>query len=316
MDRRTLSIVICTRNRAASLVQTLASVGRSTVPPEFETEFLVVDNGSTDDTAQVVRDIRPANGLVVKYLLEKQPGLSHARNAALSGSTGQIIVFTDDDVRVPLGWIAGMCQPILSGEADAVAGGVHFPAAYEPKLSREPFRSRRGWLASTEGTDPHDPGCLVGANMAFGRHVFEALGGFDPELGAGALGFCEESLFALRLLAAGFRIKTAFGVSVEHHFDLSRLTRGTLLDMAARMGRSAAYVDYHWKQEDANAARSNLRRAAVLRLLERLKAPWRALTQSVTEQETQRVQTLAYWQALAQLAGQPRRYQPDNLPAG
>ena len=304
-----VSVIICTRNRADSLRQTLVSVGGCVVPADLRAELIVVDNGSTDGTAEVVHAAEMPNGLVPKYLLEKPPGLSHARNAALHGSTGEILLFTDDDVRVPPDWIGGMCKPIVSGVADAVAGGVHFPASYEPKLSQEPFRARRGWLASTESTDPHEPGCLVGANMAFSRHVTRTVGEFDPELGAGALGFCEESLFAYRLLDAGFRIRTAFEVSVEHHFDLARLTPATLLDMAARMGRSTAYVDYHWGHEDAGAVHTRARRAAVLLLVERLKKPWRLLTGGSVLPEAQRVQNAAYWRKLAALAGQPRHYQ-------
>ncbi len=301
-----VSIILCTRDRADSLRQTLESLRECDRPPDLSVEFVVVDNGSTDHTRQVVEET-VFHGSPLRRVFEPAPGLSRARNAGLRATASDVILFTDDDVRVPADWIAGMCQPILSGKADAVAGGVHFPAEYETRLSREPFRSRRGWLASTEAMDPDDPRGLVGANMAFSRKVADALGGFDPELGAGALGFCEESLFALRLLDAGFRIRTACGVSVEHHFDLSRLTRSTLLKMASRMGQSAAYVDYHWNGDDA-AVGSQVGRAAILLFLERLKAPWRMLGQVTTGNETQRVQTLAYWRKLAEFSGQPRRY--------
>ncbi len=304
-----VSIIICTRDRANSLRHTLKSLQGCDRPSDLAVELVVVDNGSTDHTRQVVEEA-VFHGAPVRRVFESSPGLSRARNAGLRATASDVILFTDDDVRVPAGWIAGMCQPILSGKADAVAGGVHFPADYEARLSQEPFRSRRGWLASTEEMDPNDPRGLVGANMAFSRKVADALGEFDPELGAGALGFCEESLFALRLLAAGFRIQTAFGVSVEHHFDLSRLTRRTLLKMASRMGQSAAYVDYHWNGDDA-AVGSQVRRAAILLFLERLKAPWRTLGQTTTWNETQRVQTLAYWRKLAGFSGQPRRYRCD-----
>ena len=305
MPTPTVSIIICTRNRVHSLVQTLDSVGRCELPPDLQADFLVVDNGSTDDTANVVRDARLPNGLAVEYLLESDPGLSRARNAGLRRAQGDFYLFTDDDVRVPPNWIGGMCKLLLAGEADAVAGGVHFPPEYEPKLSQEPFRSRRGWLATTERTDPQDPGCLVGANMAFSRRVLEAAGEFDPELGAGALGFCEETLFAFQIMAAGLRIRTAFEVSVAHHFDLARITPEALLNMAARMGRSAAYTDYHWKHQDASGARSKARAAAAYLFLERCKR--RVVGGSVLP-EAQRVQNFSYWQKLAQLSGQPHRY--------
>ena len=308
MDHRTVSIIICTRDRAESLRETLVSIAATNVPTDLEAELVVVDNGSTDRTAQVVAEHLATPRLPVRRVFEPAAGLSNARNAGLRHTKSDVILFTDDDVRVPADWIAGMCRPILSGGADAVAGGVHFPAEYEAALSKEPFHTRRGWLASTEGLDPHNPGGLVGANMAFSRRAADTLGGFDPELGAGALGFGEESLFAERLGDAEFRIRGALEVSVAHHFDLSRLTVPALVKMAERMGRSTAYLDYHWSQADARPARSKVRRARLLLTWEQLLRPWRSFSGRKTWQITQRVMNLAYWQQRAVYEGQPRRY--------
>lgn len=308
MNRPTVSIIICTRDRADSLRETLASVASTDIPPDLDVELVVVDNGSTDATPRVIEAQPAAPRLPVRRLFEPAPGLSNARNAGLRHTASEVILFTDDDVRVPAGWIAGMCRPILSGEVDAVEGGVHFPASYEGALSREPFRTRRGWLASTEDHDPRRPDSLVGANMAFSRRVADALEGFDPELGAGALGFGEESLFAERLVAAGFRLGSALENSVAHHFDLARLTVPFLVKMAERMGRSTAYVDYHWGNADPQPARAMIRRARLLLACERLLSPWRFVAARGRWQVTQRTMTLAYWRQLAVHAGQPRRY--------
>jgi hypothetical protein len=84
--------------------------------------------------------------------------------------------------------------------------------------------------------------------MAFHRRVLSSVSGFDPRLGPGALGFGEETLFSSQLLDAGFRLGTRLDVRVEHHFDLSRLTRHHMLLIAERMGRSEAYLSYHWRR--------------------------------------------------------------------
>ena len=304
-----VTVIICTRNRADSLRETLASIGQCVVPPHLAAELLVVDNGSTDRTAQVVREAKLTR-LPVRYLAEPAPGLSRARNAALRASAADMVLFTDDDVRVPADWIGGMCRLMTSGLADAVIGGVRFPAHYEPLLAREPFRSKRGWLASNESGDLSESRNMVGANMAFNRRVIETLGGFDPELGAGALGFYEESIFSWRLTEAGLRMAPAPDVWVEHHFDFSRLTRPTILGMAERMGRSEAYVSYHWHHDPGKAEPAKARRARVLLLLERVLKPWAFFTRYVPLQEIQRVQTLAYWRQYARLVGTPRNYPP------
>ena len=307
-----VSIIICTRDRAESLRETLASIGRCAVPPDLAAELVVVDNGSTDGTAAIVRAAGLTN-LPVRYLLEPAPGQVQARNAGLRATASDVVLFTDDDVRVPVDWLAGMCRPILEGRADAMTGAVHFAPHYEALLTQEPFASRRGWFASTEDIDPARPNRMVGANMAFSRRLFAAIGEFDPELGPGALGFFDETIYTWRLLRAGFRLEAALGVSVEHHFDHDRLTRRTLLSMARRMGESEGFIVYHWQGGEARPFR--VWRAWALLLAERLRAPWTLWAKAAPARELDRVKTLAFWRQLRRYDGAPRKY-PPAAPAG
>jgi glycosyltransferase involved in cell wall biosynthesis len=242
------SVIICTRNQAESLKATLESIGKVTVPQGWAAELLVVDNGSNDSTKAMVSSITLPN-IPIRYVQEPRIGKGYAYNSGMAAASGQIFVFTDDDVRVPSNWIDGMCRPILNGGADAVAGGVVFPAEYTEALSRQELSSRRSWFASTEVLDPHRPSRMVGANMAFHRRVLDKVPGFDIELGPGALGFEDETLFSRQLQAAGCRLVGAFDVAVEHHFDLTRTTRAGLLDTARKKGRSNAFVFHHWEHQ-------------------------------------------------------------------
>ncbi len=304
-----VAIIICTRDRAESLRETLVAVGRCAVPPDVTAELIVVDNGSTDHTAAVVRETPLAN-LPVRYVTEPQAGQVRARNSGLHATGADVILFTDDDVRPPLGWIEGMCRPILSGRTDAVMGAVHFPPHHAEFLSHEPFYSLRGWFAATDEIDRAAPGRLVGANMAFSRRVVAALGEFDPELGPGALGFYDDTLWSSRLQDAGFQIAAASEVSVEHHFDRSRLTRATLLSMAERMGRSAAWASYHWGQNGTRVAVATIWRTRLLLQTAQALTPWRKWQKVAPLWELRRVETLAYLVALRGFAGQPRKYHP------
>ena len=244
MSVSTVSILLCTRNRAAFLRETLASLAGVDVPPGILCELLVVDNASTDDTAQVAQ--QAALPFPVRVVREERRGLSHARNAGMAAARGDIFLWTDDDLRFPPHWIEGMTRPILSGAADVVAGGVRIPAHLtRPWL----VPGHVGRLASTETIDPDNPEEMVGANMAFGRHVLEKVPAFDPELGAGALGQGEETLFAWQVREAGFRLAAALDVAVEHHFDPERITRAGLLDAAAKTGRTLGYLLWHWQHE-------------------------------------------------------------------
>jgi len=240
-----VTIAICTYNHSASLRETLQALASSRVPENLDCELVIVDNASTDQTAEVIRSYKPGN-LPVRYIYEARRGQCFARNAAIASARGDVILFTDDDVRVPQNWIEGMCSPLLTGAVHAVAGGVKVA----PHLQR-PWMEwiHRAWLASTDYINMDEPPSMVGANMAFRKKVFERVPMFDTELGPGALGFHDESLFSFQLKEAGYRIVSAFDVVVEHHFDESRLLRSSFFDSARKMGRSSAYLAHHWEHQ-------------------------------------------------------------------
>jgi len=249
-----ISILICTRTRAASLRDTLRSLSAVRVPDGDTVELIVVDNGSTDATAAVVETEAPGF-LAPKRVSEETPGLSNARNAAVAVAKGEILLFTDDDVRVPPDWIERMCAPFRRGTVEAVAGGVCLAS-----------RLRRPWMTSVHlealADTSHLRGTasprLVGANMALRRSVFERVPMFDPELGAGPgrYGLHEETLFSLQLVEAGGEVVDAYDTLVEHHPDPSRITPAAYVEWADKLGRSDAYVEYHWRHAPVSRLRS------------------------------------------------------------
>src|SRR5207247_4647999 len=101
------SVIVATRNRSALLEQTLDALSRQDWPPE-RLEIIVADNGSVDDTRTVVQ-AQSARGIsnrpAVRYLTVETPGKSHAVNAALAIARGEILAFTDDDVRPDPEWV-------------------------------------------------------------------------------------------------------------------------------------------------------------------------------------------------------------------
>ncbi len=238
-----VSIIITTRNRAEHLRETLASFQGLQVPQELPAELLVVDNASTDDTAEVIKTTRLPQ-MALHYLHERKPGQSNARNSGMANTSGEVILFTDDDVRVPENWVPEMSAPLLAGNVDAVAGGV----SIAPHLARGLSNCQKGWFAATDDENPARIG-LIGANMAFRRQVLRSVPFFDPELGPGALGFGDDTLFSRQLLAAGFRLMGNFKTTVEHCFDEARLRRPSLLRCARRMGMYKAYIAWHWEHE-------------------------------------------------------------------
>ncbi len=236
------SIIICTRNRAARLEKTLRAFQCVKVPLDWRVELIVADNGSSDNTAELVKSARHPS-IKMRYVYEGRPGKSRAQNLALAQARGEALLFTDDDVEPAENWLENMARPLLERRCEAVAGTILL-AEY---LRRPWFTRMHGiWLAevrnpAAEATE------LVGASMGIHRSVFSVIDNFDEELGPGATGFGEETLLEMQMREAGLRICPVTDTFVVHHPDATRLRRSDWLAAAKRFGRTSAYTTYHWK---------------------------------------------------------------------
>lgn len=239
-----VSIVICTHNRADDLRATLASLGGVDVPSGSDVEVVIVDNGSTDQTAQVVQEAQLPM-MRITYLYESWPNKSNALNKGIRVATGSILLLTDDDVRFPAQWIEKMCRPIAYNNADATGGGIRIAPHLRRRWILEAFPCFCAALETTEGLATP---VLFGANMAFSRKILEKVPGFDVVLGPGGLGNCEDSLFVMQMRDAGYRLQMVHDAWVEHFFDASRLKSKSILRAARNLGRSEAYVHLRWKR--------------------------------------------------------------------
>jgi len=230
-----------------SLVETLNSIRCAQLQTDIASEVLIVDNGSEDATRSVVAGIEQPP-LHARYVFEPRKGKGYAYNRGIAEANGRILLFTDDDVRVPPNWIEAMCSPILMGKADATQGGIDIAPSLQPDWLTAAHRvhlTEIGDLSEQHARQPF----LIGASMAFTREAYGETGGFDPALGPGGLGFMDETLFYLQLLRGGKKIVFVRGAAVEHHFDSRRLTREDQLRSARAHGRSGAWVMHHWSHE-------------------------------------------------------------------
>ena len=116
-----LTVVLCTWNRADMLRGALASLEAVRAPDEATWDVLVVDNGSTHETAAVVAGFE--GRLPVSRIEEAEPGLSHARNRAVSVLTGDYVLWLDDDVVVEPGWLTAYVEAFRRWPEAAVFGG-------------------------------------------------------------------------------------------------------------------------------------------------------------------------------------------------
>jgi glycosyltransferase involved in cell wall biosynthesis len=226
-----LSVVVCTRDRPEALARCLDSLQTQAHPP---LEVVVVDNASEGDGTRRAAEARPG----VRYVREPRPGLDVARNTGVRHSRGALVAFTDDDVLVHPDWTARLAAAFVDPEVSAACGLV-LPAELETEAqvlfetewslgqSCTPRRFGPRFFASTRwrGAPVWEIG--AGANMAFRRAVFDAVGGFDERLDVGAAGCSGDSEFWYRILAADGVIRYLPSAVVHHYHrgDLEGLRR-------------------------------------------------------------------------------------------
>ncbi|MER5635343.1 glycosyltransferase family A protein [Kitasatospora sp. NPDC002227] len=213
-DLPTVSVVVCTRDRAGMLRQCLDSLLRTGYP---RVEVIVVDNAPSDDsTKELVQACYPG---LVRYLREPVAGLARARNTGLAAARGELCAFADDDLIVDAGWVQALAERFGEDESVACVTGLVLPAELETEaqatLERYGGYSRgfiaRSWSRQELATDPllrFSVGRFgSGANMAFRTDVLRRLGGFDPATGTGTPARGGEELLAFfRVLGAGHTI--------------------------------------------------------------------------------------------------------------
>jgi glucosyl-dolichyl phosphate glucuronosyltransferase len=299
-----VTVVICTRDRAEPLRQTLDALAATRVPTDLPTELLVVDNGSRDETPLVVRAARLPN-MVIRYIREERRGKSVALNTAIAAARGEIILITDDDIRPTEQWVEAMCRPIRDGTTIAVAGRVRIP----PHLDRPWIAPRLRICFAGPRLQDLDR-FMAGANMAVARTVFSRVPGFDAELGPGGLGFGEESLFCQQLREAGYRwMVGGEETTVEHHFDEDRLRLSAFVDSARRRGRSQAYRAHHWLHEDVHAPRLRLLKAYLDLLVARARRGPRAQrTEGISVAEFNAWKRVGFFRQFLTERRRPRNY--------
>jgi glucosyl-dolichyl phosphate glucuronosyltransferase len=265
-----LSVVVATWNRAHLLGDTLRALGAQEVPTGLPWEIVVVDNNSTDATAQVVDEFAAAlDAVPIRRVLEPEQGLSRARNRGVGEARGAILAFCDDDVLPAKDWVARIPAALGRWNADGVGGRIlpRFEGATPPAWLTGSRRLMRqlalmDWEDSGPLALPLAPNPQVwGANMAFRREVFDRAGGFDPRRGVSGrrLFRGEEADLIERALRLGMRIAYDASLTVHHRIGPDRMRKAYFRRLAFDDGMGEA-------RAMASATRSSARHEALSEL--------------------------------------------------
>jgi len=189
-----ISVLICTFNRAQRLEETLAAFCSVRIPDSCRVEMVVVDNNSTDATAAVLA--RHAGRLPFPLVIatESRQGKSFALNTGLARTTGGIVALTDDDVIPDEGWLRGIARAFRRPGLTFAFGKVlpRWEQPPPPRLLTHEAQAIWGPLALVDYGDqqvryvPDRFGAdrfPIGANLAFTRDALQRIGGWRNDLG-------------------------------------------------------------------------------------------------------------------------------------
>jgi GT2 family glycosyltransferase len=237
-------VALCTHNREARLARTLEAL-RALGLPKSSTELLIVDNASTDRTAQLLagdRWRRP--NWPARIVWEGKLGLSNARNRAIQEAAGEYIVFIDDDESPAPQWLVSYERAILSHRPDAFGGriDVTFEEGDRPAWLTDELLGFIGKLdhGAEERflTDRSTP--IFGGNFGFRREIFARIGNFDAALGRrGTVNTGgEDTEIYRRMIDMSCTVLWVPKALIYHRIEASKLRRSYFLDLHFRQGRA------------------------------------------------------------------------------
>jgi GT2 family glycosyltransferase len=237
-----VSTVLCTRNRAALLSRAVDSIlqAGSRVSGAV-VELILVDNGSTDDTASVARRLAETSPIPFLVLSEPRPGVCKAKNAGLREARGDVIVFTDDDCILAPDYFEQVIAAFEHDDQPVIRGGrVELGDAADIAFTIKTERFPDAYDGSR-----HPGGFLHGCNMAVSRAVFDEVGLFDEEFGPGGpFRAAEDTELVYRAHKSGIPVLYTPDMVVHHHHGRRALQDISDLMWAYQFGNGALHAKH------------------------------------------------------------------------
>jgi GT2 family glycosyltransferase len=206
-----ISVVIPTRNRGASVASGIASI-LETLPAG--SEVILVDQSTDSETRTAVQ--RFCEDPRFRYIPSPTTGVGLGRNIGMMATQADLVIFTDDDCRVPAGWIKTMAEVFSHYPKVTVVFSNVIPAEHDSTKGFIPgYHLKKSRLVKSLWDKCTARG--IGASMAVRREEILKIGGFDIALGPGArFTACEEGDLAVRALLAGHLVFETADTYVLH----------------------------------------------------------------------------------------------------
>lgn len=240
-----ISVLIASHNGASTLLDVMESLCRAEKPID-EFEVVIVDNASNDDTKAV--SLSYSNTLPVRVVSEKRPGKNIALNTGINAVSGDLIVFTDDDVILPSNFLAKYQLVAESESSHSLFGGhivAHWPCDLDARILEEvPQGPAYSVTARSRKRGPIEARRLYGPNMAVRRNVFDTGLKFDEAIGPNGDNYVmgDETDFMMRAERSGFSAWFEPDIVVQHKVNENQLTAQWIRRRAFIAGRTMVYL--------------------------------------------------------------------------
>jgi glucosyl-dolichyl phosphate glucuronosyltransferase len=252
-----ISAIVATRDRAVSLRRALQSLVAQSLDPEMY-EVIVVDNGSQDETKQVVAEFSPAANL--QYLYEPVPGVSRARNLGWRAARGACVAFMDDDAVACHDWLALYLGAFSSFGPGIGSIGGKVELAWEVPKPDWLLEEKLGILSVYRYADRpvllRPDQWLSICNLAYPRQVLTSVGGLREDLGRRGTLLLSSAEYDLKRVLDRRGLPSIYHpeIVVWHHISPARLTKSWFRRHAYWHGFSEAIMS----ATDAPSARSRI----------------------------------------------------------
>ena len=270
-----VSVVVSTRNRAHYLPDCMRALAAQKDGAPFE--VVVVDNGSTDETAGIL-EAWCSTDPRFRTVYEPRLGLSCGKNAGIRHSRGPLLLFTDDDTLVDSHWIHAYVEFFEKRRGELMlAGGAQIPIPHDlgpwPAWLDEPALADIALLQYGEQRPLLHPAEYVwGANMAVPRDVFELCGGWDETVGPKGTNKAtfEDTEFQDRFRSKGGTVWFCPTAVIHHRVDRHTITPRRIWSTAFARGRNDVWKEAIPIWRDVSRVPKRNAAKCVLRLLTNL----------------------------------------------